>query len=64
MAEIGRTLLFSFQMTSIDSKVREVIPIPGILAGLEISLDQFSVIQLLLRFGSCREYIEILLITS
>ena len=42
MAEIGKTLLFPFQMTCIDSKVSEVIPILGILADLEINLDEFS----------------------
>ena len=31
-----------FQMTCIDSKVRDVIPIPGILADLEITLDENS----------------------
>ena len=39
MIEIGRTLSFPFQMTCIDSKV-DVIPIPGILADLEINLDE------------------------
>ena len=29
-------------MTCIDSKVRDVIPIPGILADLEINLDENS----------------------
>ena len=42
MIEIGRTLPFPFQMTCIDSKVRDVIPIPGILADLEINLDENS----------------------
>ena len=42
MTEIGKTLLFSFQMTCIDSKVSEVIPILGILADLEINLVEFS----------------------
>ena len=42
MIEIGRTLSFPFQMTCIDSKVRDVIPIPGILADLEINLDENS----------------------
>ena len=42
MTEIGRTLLFPFQMTCIDSKVSEVIPIHGIMAYLEINLDEFS----------------------
>ena len=41
MTEIARTLLFSFQMTCIDSKVSEVIPILGILADLEINLVEF-----------------------
>ena len=42
MIEIGRTLPFPFQMTCIDSKVRDVIPIPGIWADLEIHLDENS----------------------
>jgi len=42
MTEIGKTLLFSFQMTCIDSKVSEVIPILGIFADLEINLVEFS----------------------
>ena len=42
MIEICRTLPFPFQMTCIDSKVRDVIPIPGILADLEINLDENS----------------------
>ena len=42
MIEIGRTLPFLFQMTCIDSKVRDAIPIPGILADLEINLDENS----------------------
>ena len=42
MIEIGRTLSFHFQMTCIDSKVRDAIPIPGILADLEINLDENS----------------------
>ena len=33
---------FPFQMTCIDSKVMEVIPIPGILTDLEINLDENS----------------------
>ena len=40
MIEIGRTLPFPFQMTCIDSKVRDVIPIPGILADFEINLGE------------------------
>ena len=40
MIEIGRTLSFPFQMTCIDSKVRDVIPIPGILADFEINLGE------------------------
>ena len=42
MIEIGRTLPFPFQMTCIDSKGRDVIPIPGILADFEINLDKNS----------------------
>ena len=42
MIEIGSTLPFPFQMTCIDSKVRDVIPIPGILTDLEINLDENS----------------------
>ena len=42
MIEIGRGLPFPFQMTCIDSKVRDAIPIPGILADLEINLDENS----------------------
>ena len=42
MIEIGRTLPFPFQMTCIDSKVREIVLIPGILTDLEINLDEFS----------------------
>ena len=42
MIEIGRTLPFLFQMTCIDSKVRDALPIPGILADLEINLDENS----------------------
>ena len=42
MIKIDRTLPFPFQMTWIDSKVRDIIAIPGILTDLEINLDEFS----------------------
>ena len=41
MTEIGRTLLFSFQMTCIGSKIRVIILIPVILADFVINLGEF-----------------------
>ena len=41
MIEIGRTLHFSFQMTCIGSKIRDVILIPVILADFVINLGEF-----------------------
>ena len=42
LGKTKRSLSYTFpiERLSIDSKVRDVIPIPGILADLEINLDE------------------------